>query len=151
MHHQRALRWMVSVVFDDSNLFFIFTNFTSRSDVGKLSRLAPTLKKLAPTIGRLEFKTDEQMRASNRPSRAWYKTKAWQTLRWNVLVRDLFTCRMCGAVKLSNELCADHIIPHRDSKFLFWDINNLQTLCIDPCHNKIKQKQEQNTPVGVWN
>ena len=36
---------------------------------------------------------------------------------------------------------ADHIIPHRGDLALFYDTNNLQSLCAE-CHSKHKQREE---------
>ena len=51
-------------------------------------------------------------------------------LRWQVLKRDRFTCRACGAspaLKPNVELQVDHIVPW--SKGGKTEIENLQTLC----------------------
>jgi 5-methylcytosine-specific restriction protein A len=47
-------------------------------------------------------------------------------------------------------LC-DHIEPHRGDDRLFWDENNLQTLC-KGCHDEVKQAEEQASlhTRGVW-
>jgi 5-methylcytosine-specific restriction endonuclease McrA len=75
---------------------------------------------------------------------SWYKTVRWQRLRWSILKRDGFTCQMCGRVNgKTSELVADHRTPHRGDEALFWDENNLWTLCKSPCHDKHKQRQER--------
>jgi len=76
----------------------------------------------------------------------------WPDLRSKAFKRDNYTCRKCGKIFIvrdvatgkeygrDSELIADHIIPialNGDQ----WDINNVQTLCIQ-C-NKIKTKQDQ--------
>ncbi|MCB1476619.1 MAG: HNH endonuclease [Rhodobiaceae bacterium] len=86
------------------------------------------------------------------PWRGWYKTARWQKLRWSVLVRDLFTCRMCKRIEAdTSKLVADHIKAHRGDEALFWDAENIQTLC-KPCHDSAKQQEEQAslTTRGVW-
>ena len=35
----------------------------------------------------------------------------------------------------------DHVVPHRGDRQLFWDANNLQSLC-KPCHAGTKQAIE---------
>ncbi|MFN6976562.1 MAG: HNH endonuclease [Gemmobacter sp.] len=94
--------------------------------------------------------------------RRWYKTAAWQRLRWQVLVRDAFTCARCGyeaapaaearvllaagradLVKgRAPEMVADHVVPHRGNEALFWAETNLQCLC-RTCHDSAKQRQER--------
>ena len=77
-----------------------------------------------------------------------YDTRAWRAkphgLRWRTLLRDGFTCRMCG--KLGNpdasNLHVDHITQHGGDRKRFYDPRNLQTLC-DGCHNSAKQSAEK--------
>jgi len=75
---------------------------------------------------------------------AFKKTARWQRLRWNVLVRDQFTCQWPGCgVTLSDTslLVADHIVPVRVEPTRKWDEDNLQCLC-KPCHDGPKQAME---------
>jgi len=119
--------------------------------MGKLTKLKPTLTKLEPRIGYASTVTPSAKRWSSAPWLKWYNTKRWRDSRWATLTRDLFTCRMCGKLKLSHELVADHIIPHRGRHELFFcEIDGLQTLCKDPCHAKVKQREEQEYLRGVW-
>ena len=77
--------------------------------------------------------------------RRLYKTKAWQQLRKACLIRDNFTCRFCKKTDWNtSRLVADHIKPHRGDEALFFDIDNLMTLCAEPCHNRHKQEQERS-------
>lgn len=120
----------------------------------KLKTLSPRLVKLPSRFG--SATGDEAARHRHRdatqPWRAWYKTAAWQRLRWAVLVRDLFTCQMtgCGRIEAdTSKLVADHRIPHRGDERPFWDEGNLQCLC-KTCHDKLKQSQERREIEGVW-
>jgi 5-methylcytosine-specific restriction endonuclease McrA len=86
------------------------------------------------------------------PWRRWYKTARWQALRLEVFLRDLFRCRRCGYADANTaNLVCDHVVPHRGDERLFWDIDNLQTLC-KPCHDGEKQREEQESRHhrGVW-
>ena len=79
-----------------------------------------------------------------RPWRKWYKTARWRALRWSVLVRDCFTCQWpgCGRIEPdTSKLVADHRRPHRGDEMLFWDEDNLWTLC-SGCHSGAKQRAE---------
>lgn len=77
------------------------------------------------------------------PWRAWYKTARWQRLRWSILLRDLFTCQICGVIEgVTSQLVADHKTAHRGDEVLFWDDGNLQCLC-KTCHDSIKQRDER--------
>ncbi len=109
--------------------------------VGKLKAVPPMLTPLAPKIGWIKDGT--QAAPNWRPWRAWYSKPEWRRLRWRVLVRDLFTCRMCGRLEPeSRNLVADHVRPHRGDAGLFWDEGNVQTLC-KTCHDGAKQREEQ--------
>jgi len=103
-----------------------------------------------------------RVRDAQRPDRAQYKTADWQRLRWATLIRDDFTCQMCGwehamaaNVRLlksvgqphlikgrAPELVADHIQPHRGDHSKFWNPANLQCLC-KRCHDGAKQRAER--------
>ncbi|HEY0123263.1 MAG TPA: hypothetical protein VGC14_16180 [Rhizobium sp.] len=51
---------------------------------------------------------------------------------------------MCGHVEGdTSKLVADHHKPHRGDRALFFDFDNLKTLCASPCHAKHKQRIEQ--------
>lgn len=86
----------------------------------------------------------ERERSDFNPLRKLYRTARWAKLRWAIFVRDLFTCQMCGRIEANtSRLVCDHRQPHRGDLALFWDPENLQTLCASPCHSKHKQKLEQ--------
>lgn len=118
--------------------------------MGRLRQLPPRLKTLAPRLAPAPPQTEadrSRQRDATQVWRAWYKTARWQRLRWAVLVRDAFTCRMCGRIDgRTSQLVADHVAPHRGSEALFWDDANLQCLC-KACHDKTKQSQER---AGRW-
>lgn len=89
-----------------------------------LSTLAPRLRQ-APheEIDRSRFRDDTQA------WRAWYKTYRWQKLRWSVLVRDDFTCRMCKRVEgVTSQLVCDHVERHHGDEDKFWP-GPFQVLC----------------------
>lgn len=113
----------------------------------------PLLTSMPPRLGGLPNKlatvpidsaSVERRRADFNPVRPLYRTARWGKLRWSVLIRDLFTCQMCGRVETdTSALVCDHRRPHRGNLDLFWDEENLQTLCVSPCHSKLKQREEQ--------
>jgi 5-methylcytosine-specific restriction endonuclease McrA len=92
------------------------------------------------------------MSSNAAPWKRWKKTARWQKLRWSVLVRGLFTCRMCNRIVAdTSQLVADHKTPHRGDERLFWDEANLQCIC-KTCHDSVKQIEEQASlqQRGVW-
>jgi len=87
-----------------------------------------------------------------------YATAHWNK-RWIKLsaqwIRDYPFCILClckgklneGATLYPSErqrsLVVDHIKPHRNDDVLFWDTDNLETLCRAPCHDRDKQAAEK--------
>lgn len=106
-----------------------------------------TLKALRPTIGQLPSRLGVPRdphghSAAAEPWRAWYKLKAWLDLRVRVFVRDGYVCQMDGCGQVTGAPVADHKIPHRGDRTLFFDEANVQTLC-KACHDSRKQAQER--------
>lgn len=80
--------------------------------------------------------------------RKWYKTKAWQRLRYHHLKKEPL-CRYCQQEGKTTEAQAvDHITPHKGDNTLFHDPANLMSLCFTH-HNSAKQKEEKRgQPIG---
>jgi 5-methylcytosine-specific restriction endonuclease McrA len=120
--------------------------------MGRLRSLGDRVGTLAPKTRRLELDHDTARRSIE--WRKWYGLARWKAkphgLRWQCFVRDGFTCQWpgCGRVEPdTSKLVADHIVPHRGDHRLFFDLNNLQTLCKD-CHDTHKQRAERAPGVG---
>lgn len=60
----------------------------------------------------------------------FYNTSAWRKLKKEQLEREPL-CACCGDIGT----VADHIIPHEGNEVLFFNPNNLQTLC-SSCHSR---------------
>lgn len=120
--------------------------------MGRLSTPPPRIAKLKPhrvqkPEGRQEFDRDR----AKVGWRKWYNTARWRKLRMATLIRDRFTCQICGLLTGdTSKLVADHKKPHRGDERLFWDEGNLQCLCA-PCHNSVKQKEERGLGESWWN
>lgn len=70
-----------------------------------------------------------------------YDTKQWKALRLYQLGAEPL-CRLCKqAEKLTPACIADHVVPHKGDRALFFDRDNLQSVC-KTCHDGTKQKQE---------
>jgi 5-methylcytosine-specific restriction protein A len=114
--------------------------------MGRLKTMPSRLSAVPPALVSLPVDPagTERQRTAFNPLRPLYRTARWAKLRWSVLVRDLFTCQMCGRIEDdTSKLVADHKRPHRGDLGLFWDETNLETLCASPCHSKHKQRLEQ--------
>jgi 5-methylcytosine-specific restriction endonuclease McrA len=114
--------------------------------MGRLKNMPPRLGGLPPKL--LSLPVDpaaiERQRNAFNPLRPLYRTARWARLRWATFERDMFTCQMCGHLEGdTSKLVADHRRPHRGDLTLFWDEDNLWTLCASPCHSKHKQRMEQ--------
>lgn len=112
--------------------------------MARLRGLSSSLRGLAPTLGALPVEVEDRSRHRDATQewRRWYKTKRWQRLRWSVLLRDQFTCRMCGRLMQdSSQLHCDHVERHRGDEAKFW-AGPFQTLCAR-CHNSKKQRIER--------
>ncbi|MES2126666.1 MAG: HNH endonuclease signature motif containing protein [Pseudomonadota bacterium] len=72
-----------------------------------------------------------------------YNTKRWHRLRYYQLLRHPL-CAMCAKLaRLTAATIADHVVPHRGDEELFFDEQNLQSLC-KPCHDGAKQQLEKS-------
>lgn len=77
-----------------------------------------------------------------KPSRRWYKLKAWKEKAARQLADEPF-CRRCDQLTPSRTVAAeiaDHVEPHREDYQAFW-FGELQSLC-GPCHSGPKQAEE---------
>ncbi|TCP43944.1 HNH endonuclease signature motif containing protein [Rhodovulum marinum] len=97
------------------------------------------------------------MASDPRPWRRLYKTAAWRRLSTAQKEREPL-CRLCLKRGFANDgsltsagapqsnprrrhVVADHIVPHKGDEALFYDPDNLQTLCPDD-HDRNKQREE---------
>ena len=82
-------------------------------------------------------------KTSRRFSAEWnhlYRTRWWKRARAEQLLKEPF-CRRCAEEgKRVRGTVADHVKPHRGDLALFYDKDNLQTLC--QRHHSIKTMEE---------
>ena len=75
-----------------------------------------------------------------------YKTARWLRLVEHQRRVEPF-CRFCKANGVITAMeVADHIVPHRNDLTLFWDNNNVQSLCRTH-HASDKQREEVGSTV----
>jgi 5-methylcytosine-specific restriction protein A len=70
-----------------------------------------------------------------------YNTAHWKRLRRLQLIDHPLCCYCARLGVITAATVADHIKPHKGDLALFYDSDNLQSLCA-PCHDKIKQIEE---------
>lgn len=113
--------------------------------MGRLSTLKPRIGSMSSRLGYAsgDEKARDRKRATEQPWRKWYNVAEWKTLRMRVFIRDHFTCQICGRIDgNTSRLIGDHKVPHRGDRSLFFDEENVWTLC-KPCHDSEKQKRER--------
>lgn len=72
-----------------------------------------------------------------------YDTAHWHRLRLAQLQREPL-CAYCASLGYTTAAdTVDHIRPHRGDLALFYDADNLQSLC-KPCHDKAKAILERH-------
>ncbi|SDA40308.1 HNH endonuclease [Mesorhizobium qingshengii] len=122
--------------------------------MAKLANLKPALSSMPPRLnvaGPADERERSAFRSRTEVSQRWYNSAKWKKLRLGVLLRDRFTCRICGKIEpRTSKLICDHIVPHRGNEELFWS-GPFQCLCTS-CHSSKKQAEERRdpTPRGVW-
>ena len=83
----------------------------------------------------------DKSRAVLLPYRAWYGTTRWKALAQRQLAMHPL-CVMCEQEgKVVPARICDHIQPHRGDEILFWNPQNLQSLCRRH-HDVDKQRTE---------
>lgn len=87
-------------------------------------------------MARTDHRSDE--------AKAWrrlYKTSRWLRLRESHFSEEplCVECKRSDNVTVA-DIC-DHKRPHKGNLDLFWDPNNLQSLC-KPHHDSLKQREE---------
>jgi hypothetical protein len=76
------------------------------------------------------------------PHRRWYFTTTWRQLRADQLAREP-CCRMCRDMgRQTPATVADHRIPHRGDRALFFSAGNLDSLCATH-HDSTKRRHER--------
>lgn len=114
----------------------------------------PPLRTLKPRLQPMQrkLKTMREVRdkrySPDATIRGWYKSARWQTLRLEVMVRDLYICQRTGIMLIGKAPAPDspvvhHKVPHRGDERLFWDIENLE-LVSKVWHDSEAQRLERN-------
>lgn len=113
--------------------------------MGRLSAIKPRLGSAPPRLGRAagDEKARDRDREASQPWRKWYHSAEWKALRMRVLIRDHFTCQMCGRTEGNTSmLIGDHKRQHHGDRAMFFDEKNVWCIC-KPCHDGEKQKMEK--------
>ena len=72
----------------------------------------------------------------------WYSTPQWRSMRLAQLRKEPLCAYCMKAGSITAALVADHVIPHKGKRELFFDDANLQSLC-KTCHDSTKQHFER--------
>lgn len=111
--------------------------------MGKLKHIGGTLSTLASRVG---TNTDSHGHDRGGAARSWYRSAEWKRLKQAAHVRDNFTCQRTGTLCLGkgrdwNAPVANHKIPHRGRRDLFFDLDNIETVT-KQVHDTIIQREE---------
>ncbi|WP_246748779.1 HNH endonuclease [Rhizobium setariae] len=106
--------------------------------------IEPRVCAVKPRIGRAPGeKARDRERERTQHWRKWYHSAEWKVLRMLVLIRDRFTCQMCGKVDgNTSRLIGDHKEPHHGDRAMFFNEDNVWCIC-KPCHDGDKQRMER--------
>jgi 5-methylcytosine-specific restriction endonuclease McrA len=79
--------------------------------------------------------------------RGWYHSARWQSLRQQVLERDLYTCQHTGVIlsgkaPAPNSAVVHHKVPHKGDPELFWNPANLESVA-KSWHDSEAQREER--------
>lgn len=77
-----------------------------------------------------------QKRAATRTDMVFFNNKAWKSLRQEALLRDLYTCQRCNALRATG-LNVHHIESREARPDLALVLSNLTTLC-GRCHKVLE-------------
>lgn len=111
--------------------------------MGRLRALGSSLTTLRPSIAFLPQGEQERDKArASLPWRQLYNSARWRKLAAIIKRRDRYTCQRPECGHVGGKLIVDHKRPHRGDEALFFDEENLWTLC-KPCHDGWKQKRER--------
>lgn len=85
--------------------------------------------------------------------KGWYKTPRWRKLRREIYLRDKFICqktgRLCtGRGNDPDAPIAHHIVAHKGDPELFWDRNNIETVCKEIHDSLIQREEKQGYQIG---
>lgn len=78
-------------------------------------------------------------------SAAWqhlYKRSRWLRMRSRQLDRDPLCAYCLQSEEVTEATIVDHIKEHKGDEAVFFDPDNLQSLC-KSCHDSIKQREER--------
>lgn len=71
----------------------------------------------------------------DREATEFYKSRAWDRLRVQALMRDHYLCRRClDELRITPAVIVDHRVPIKEDWSLRLELSNLQSLC-RACHN----------------
>ena len=87
---------------------------------------------------------NREYNCSSRPYKKLYNSSRWQDLRRYVLNKQPLCVECLKNNRITPATVVDHIKPHKGNEDLFYDINNLQSLC-KSCHDRKTAKED-----GRW-
>lgn len=114
----------------------------------KLKTLRPKVSTIKPLIGRDPGeKARDKHREATQPWRQWYHSAEWKALRLQAFRRDKYLCQRTGELCIGkgqqpNAPVANHKVPHKGDRKLFFSLANLETVT-KAVHDSLIQKEEK--------
>lgn len=90
---------------------------------------------------RVERWRPQRMKATVRKEIGHYHSADWRARRQRILLRDAFTCSVCGRVVSGRHAHVDHVVPLEDGGSD--DDTNLQVLCEEDHGRKTRAEQRR--------
>ncbi len=112
-----------------------------------MAKLTNIRSNLSSLPSRVASSTDKHGHdRGGRGARSWYNSKEWKRLKQAAHLRDNFTCQRTGTLCVGrgndwNAPIANHKIPHRGRRELFFDLNNIETVT-KKVHDTLIQREE---------
>ena len=116
-----------------------------------MSRLQSFRPRLVPSASRISAPSGERERDRDRersqPWRKWYHSAEWKALRLAAFQRDGYICQRSGVLCLGkgndpDAPIANHKVPHRGDRDMFFDIDNIETVT-KAIHDGVIQREEK--------
>lgn len=129
----------------------------NRSRSPKLRTIKPMVKTLPALIGRpTGEKARDTYRNANQPWRQWYQSAEWKRIRLLAFKRDRYVCQRTGEACIGkgqerNAPVANHRIPHKGDRKLFFSLSNLETVTKEVHDGLIQREEKQAQIAGIAN
>lgn len=117
--------------------------------MAKLKTLRPQVATIKPLLGRDSGeRARDKHREATQPWRRWYHSAEWKALRLQAFRRDKYRCQRTGELCIGrgqqpNAPVANHKVPHKGDRNLFFSLDNIETVT-KAAHDGLIQREEKS-------